>query len=150
MGKLSIFVTTEEVKIKKEKKENIECPIAQLSKKEEQDIESDKRNTDLSLTQGSSAGQGEDKLIEMMNNETTEPSLSDTETSGTKDEMKNESNTAKESEKDGKESDGQEISSKMEGKESGTESNGQDSDKGNKGKESADKNDVKGSETESE
>ena len=83
---LKVFVTTEEVNIKKEKLEKVKPPVAQLSEKEDKDTESDKCDTDLS--QGSSAGQGDNRLIEMMNKLTPDPSVSATETSGSKNEMK--------------------------------------------------------------
>ena len=122
---LKVFVATEEVKIKKGKPEKVEPPVAQSSEKEESD-----------LSQGSSAGQGEKKFIELMNKSTPEPSVSDTETSGSKSETKNESNAGRESENesDGKESDSketdQESVTKIKEKDSGSESNGEDSDKG--------------------
>ena len=62
---LKVFVTTKEVKIKKEKVEKVELPIAQSSEKEE----SDKHDSDLSR---GSSGQGENKLIELMNKLTPE------------------------------------------------------------------------------
>ena len=91
---LKIFVATEEVKIKKERAEKIESPVAHSSEKEDKDTDSDRKDRDLSLNQ---SGKGKKKMIEMMNADTTEPSVSDTETSGSKNETKNESNNEKES-----------------------------------------------------
>ena len=62
--------------------------------------------------------QGKQKMIEMMNIDTTEPSVSDMETSGSKNETKNESNDEKESESEkeenaGKASDGRKVKRKL-------------------------------------
>ena len=158
---VKVFVIAKEVQIKKEKDEKSEGPIAQSSGKEEQNSESDKNSMDFSTTQGSSAlnkisqGQDKNKLIKLMNNETTEPSLSDTETSGTKDETKDESNTETEKEENESvhksdrkesenESDRKKSDTKMEGNQSANECDGKESAKGNKGKESANKSEEKG------
>ena len=56
---LKIFVATEEVKIKKEKAEKIEPPVAHSSEKEDKDTDSDRKDGDSSLNQ--SVGQGKKK-----------------------------------------------------------------------------------------
>ena len=145
---LKILVATEEVKIKKEKSEKIECPIAQSSEKEDKDTDSDRKGSDLSLNQSSFVREGEKKMVEIMNPDTTGPSVSDTEMSGSKNETKNESNTEKQSESEnveqnaGKESDnkGTDDQESNKGKES-------DSDRGNNAK---GKNEGKESVTESD